>query len=322
MAENFEYGKKGIGADVEHGKDGGRTVWDGSKFQLFENDGTTPARVEVGDPSGPLDSVNFRTVEGLIDSIVWKDACRLATAATLSGWTSSGSGVGKTLTSPNDDVSNNDFDGVTSVVGDRILVKDGPTAVDNGVYTMTTLADGAAQNAIITRATDFDQDTNAAGADEVRPGNTVHIFEGSTLDGDRYTVLGTGPITVDTSAINWTLTGSIDSSDPQVRIVVIGTGATQNLGPLLPENARVQQVKLNVDTSYSGGTTIEIRDDGANIYMPTGDNSPAKGGAPNLFVTLNPGDVIVGGTRQLQAIIGGAPGAGSGTVVIEYKILP
>lgn len=320
MAESFVYGQKGVGDDIEHGAGGGRTIWDGTKFQVFENDGTTPARVEMADPVNPLDGVNFRTVEGLLDGIVWKDACRLATAATLTSWTGSGSGVGKTLTSPTTATSHNDFDGVTAVVGDRILVKDGPTAVDNGIYTMTTLADGAAQAAVITRATDFDEDVNAAGEDEVRPGATVHIFAGATLDGDRYSVLGVGPLTVDTSAIDWTLTGSIDASDPQVRIATLGTGATQNIGALLPENARVQQVKLNVTTAYSGGASIEIRDDGANIYMPTGENSPTKGNTPNLFISPNPGDVIVGGTRQLQAIIGGTPGAGVATVVVEYKI--
>lgn len=320
MADHFDYGQKGVGSDVEFGSGGGRVIWDGTKFQDFENDGTTPARRETADPVNPLDAVNFRTVEGLLDGVIWKDAARIATAAALTGWIAAGSGVGKTLTSPDNSTSRNDFDGVTSVVGDRILVKDGPTAVDNGIYVMTTLADGAAQPAVITRADDFDEDVNAAGEDEVRPGATVHVTEGSTLSGDRYIVLGSGPIAVDTDAVNWTLISSTAGVDALIRVVTIGTGATQNLGDVLPPGARVQKVKLNVTTAYSGGATIEIRDDGPTTYMSTTENNPQKGGVPNLFISEQAGDTIAGGTRQLQAIIGGAPGAGAANVVVQYKL--
>ncbi len=321
MAEHFDYGQKGVNADVEHGKDGGRDIWTGTKFQDKENDGTTPARREVADPVDGLDAVNFRTVEGLLDGVVWKDAVRVCTAAQLSGWIAAGSGVGKTLTSPDNLVANNDFDGVTVLVGERILVKDGPTDVDNGIYEMTTLADGAAQPAVLTRTEDFDEDVNAAGEDEVRPGATVHVTEGTSCSGDKYVVLGSGPITVDTDSIVWTKAGSTAATDPLIRVVAIGTGALQNLGAILPVGARVQQVKLRITTSYSAAATIEIQDDAPTTYMAAGDNKPQKPPG-SVFDSLIAGGVLAGGTRQLQAVIGGAPGAGAAEVVVEYKILP
>ncbi|MEE8551517.1 MAG: hypothetical protein V3T08_09730 [Gemmatimonadota bacterium] len=317
MAETFDYGQKGVNADVEHGKEGGRTIWTGTKFQDKENDGTTPARREVADPIDPLDAVNFRTVEGLLDGVVWKEAARLSTAAQLTGWIAAGSGVGKTLTSPDNLVSNNDFDSVTAAIGDRILVTDGPSAVDNGIYVMTTLADGAAQPAILTRTDDFDQDVNAAGEDEVRPGATVFVTEGTLRTGNQYTVLGTGPLTVDVSAINWTLTGSTAGIDPLIRVVTIGTGATQNIGIPLPAFAKVQRVKLSVTTGYDPGTSIEIRDDAPTTYMATSENNPKKLGT---YLSEQEGFIVAGGTRQLQAIVGGAPGAGVAQVVVEYKL--
>ncbi len=321
MADHYDYGQKGVSDDVEHGANGGRDIWTGTKFQDKENDGTTPARREVADPVDPLDAVNFRTVEGLLDGVVWKDAVRVCTDVQLVGWVAAGSGVGKTLTSPNDNVSNNDFDGVTLVQGDRILVKLGPTDVDNGIYVMTTLADGAGQNAVITRTEDFDQDVNAAGEDEVRPGATVHVTEGGSCEGDKYVVLGTGPITVDTDSIIWTKAGSTAAVDPLIRVETIGTGALQNLGAVLPVGARVQQVKVEIITSYSGGATLEVRDDGGKVYMATSASVLQKP-TGTLFDSLVTGDVLAGGTRQLQAVIAGAPGVGSARVIVEYKILP
>lgn len=77
-----------------------------------------------------------------------KQNCRLKTTASLSTWTQAGAGPGKTLTAPTDAASNNDFDGVAALLGDRILVTFAgvsETAGDaaNGIYTVTALGDGA-----------------------------------------------------------------------------------------------------------------------------------------------------------------------------------
>lgn len=143
------------------------------------------------------DGVNLQQLQDAETGLDTKKECQLGTAATLTGWTASGSGIGKTLTSPTTATSNNDFDGVTASLNDRILVKDGPTGVDNGIYTLTQLADGAAASAILTRATDSDQDA------EVTSGNYVFVIGGSTLANSGWIISTADPITVDTTAIAW-----------------------------------------------------------------------------------------------------------------------
>lgn len=128
-----------------------------------------------------------------------KNSVRACTTTDLiaAGWTPSGTGRGKTLTSPNDATSNNDFDGVTLTAGERLLNRSGAgaAAVHNGLYVLTTPADGAGQNAILTRAFDFDDDA------EVQTGSRVLVTEGTTCALREFIMTTTGPITVDTSQL-------------------------------------------------------------------------------------------------------------------------
>ncbi len=137
-----------------------------------------------------------------------------------------------------------------------------------------------------------------------------------------------GPPEVDGDLYVRTLTGSeglwqfknsawVRLAGSLIRSQTIGTGATQNIDVVLPAGARVQSVKLDVTTPYSGGATILIQDDGPTVYMTTSENIPQRSA---LFKSLQPGHVVAGGTRQLQAIIGGAPGAGAAEVIVEYKV--
>jgi hypothetical protein len=113
-----------------------------------------------------------------------------------------GSGVGATLTSPTTAVAENDVDGVTVAVGDRVLVKDfgaGSSDADNGIYEVTQLADGASNYMIMTRATDFDEN------DEVNQGDSVFVAEGSVNAKRTYALITPDPITVDTTAQEWSI---------------------------------------------------------------------------------------------------------------------
>lgn len=155
-------------------------------------------------PSGPTAATSKSYVDALINGLHPQPNCRVATTADLiaAGWTvGGGPGLGKTLTSPNSNVSNNDFDGITLVAGDvdRILVKDGAgaNATSNGIYTMTTLADGAAQNAVITRAIDFDEDVEAVA------GSHTFVTEGTAHEDTGWLVTTDDPIVVDTTQIDW-----------------------------------------------------------------------------------------------------------------------
>ena len=152
-------------------------------------------------PTG-TSATNRDYVLGLFNGIDWKESSRLATTTTLTGWVAAGSGVGKTLTSPTDSTTHNTVDGVVTVVGNRILVKNGPSNVDNGIYTVTTLADGAGQEAVWTRATDADQNS------EVTTGMTTFISEGTLNADSQWTLQTNDTIVVDTTALVFVLTNT------------------------------------------------------------------------------------------------------------------
>jgi hypothetical protein len=155
----------------------------------------------LADGTAATDAVTKQQLDSVSAGLDPKESVRTSTTAALSTWIAAGSGVGKTLTSPNNLVTNNDFDGVTVAVNDRVLVKDGgpnaTPAIDNGIYEVTQLADGVSNPTILTRATDFDQDV------EVTAGAFTFITEGSTNADTGWVLQGPDPLTVDTSPLNW-----------------------------------------------------------------------------------------------------------------------
>jgi hypothetical protein len=114
------------------------------------------------------------------------------------GWVSSGGGKNKTLTSPSDSVSFNDFDSITFTagVGQRVLLTGLTPASHNGIYFLETAADGAGQNAVLKRAYDADED------EEVLSGMSALVVEGSQ-EKKIYALKTTGTITVDTTSLTF-----------------------------------------------------------------------------------------------------------------------
>lgn len=89
-------------------------------------------------------------------------------------------------------IYNEVIDGVTTVEGDRILVKEQTTVADNGIYVMGAIVASAGT---ITRATDFDNDS------EVLSGVLVVVEEG-TVNADKIFMLTTNnPIVVGTTSL-------------------------------------------------------------------------------------------------------------------------
>ena len=133
-------------------------------------------------------------VDELLNGISWKKPVRVATTNALPSCSASGSGVGKTLTA--DNPGELIIDGITTELGDRILVKDQANAVDNGIYEVTT--EGTSTTAwVLTRATDADgspsSEINAA---------AVFVMEGNTNQ-DTAWVLTTDEPIVDTTPLEF-----------------------------------------------------------------------------------------------------------------------
>jgi hypothetical protein len=127
-----------------------------------------------------------------------KDPVRVADATDLitAGWTASGTGKNKTLTSASDATSNNDFDTVTLTAGvdQRVLLTG--IGTHNGIYFLETAADGAGQDAVLKRSFDCDED------EEVLSGMSVMAVEGSSAKKE-FILTTTGTITVDTTSLTF-----------------------------------------------------------------------------------------------------------------------
>jgi hypothetical protein len=87
-------------------------------------------------------------------------------------------------------------DGVTLVLGDRVLVRSQSTAAQNGIYRVNVLGTGS--NGTWGRTLDADT------ADKLSPGTTLTVEEGTTLAGKLYRMTSTNPITLGSTAITWT----------------------------------------------------------------------------------------------------------------------
>lgn len=156
----------------------------------------------LGTPTADTDAATKAYVDGIAAGLDPKESVRLASTSAMASWGAAGSGVGKTLTAPDNSTSYNDFDGVTAALGDRILVRTGGPNddVDNGIYTVTALGNGSDTSTELTRATDFDGSPSG----EVSGGNFTFVEQGTDNSGKGYVVVADGDITVDTDTISWT----------------------------------------------------------------------------------------------------------------------
>lgn len=219
-------------------------------------------------PSISSAATSKQYVDSLITNSELKASVRAATTGALPAYTASGSGVGKTLTADaNGAWSSGDSDGVALSLNDRFLVKDensGAADVDHGIYTLTQVGD-AGTPWILTRATDFDQDS------EVNAGAYTWVSEGTTLDNTTWAVITNDPITVDTTPIAFTQT-----QGPGV--FSAGDGIEINSGVISVDLAATNPC-LEFDASSPGdlqlqisGTTLEKTVSGVQVK-----------GVPSLF---------------------------------------
>lgn len=121
------------------------------------------------------------------------DTCRLTTVADLSAsFSASGGAAGKGQFTG---VATT-IDSVTTIAGDRILVKDQTAGLENGIYIVQSTT------TILDRAPDFDDDS------EVTSNYTVDVTAGTVHTGDRFTLSTADPIVVNTTAQVWATDGT------------------------------------------------------------------------------------------------------------------
>jgi hypothetical protein len=149
-------------------------------------------------PSSANDLVNKSYVDSIAAGLTFHAACNLATTTALPTVTYSNgsSGVGATLTASANGALL--VDSVTPSVGNRILVKDQASALQNGVYTVTTVGDGSTPF-LLTRATDMN--TSGSGYNQINAGNYFLITAGTVNTNTSWVQTTALPITVGSTSL-------------------------------------------------------------------------------------------------------------------------
>lgn len=177
------------------------------------------------DPTSALHAATKQYVDGIAAGIKYKESVR---AATTSNITLSGTQT---------------IDGVSLLVGDRVLVKNQSTGSQNGIY---LVASGA-----WTRTADADSGT------ELNGGSTVWVNEGTTYADTGWTVTNDGTVTIGTTNIVWTQTSGLGQ-------VVAGNGLTKNGNTLDVGTASAARIVVNADnidlatTGVTAGTYTKL----------------------------------------------------------------
>jgi len=207
-------------------------------------------------------------------------------------------GVGATLTNAGTQEALV-IDGVTMVVGDRVLVYEQTDATQNGVYTVTNVGSGST-NWVLTRSTDTDSyapsDPTSFGK-----GDAFFVLEGNAGAGELYVMNTEGTITFGTTDITFTqvastavysagngltLTGTVFAADAGTGVTVDGTGI--NIG---------QQVETTSDVTFN---TVTADLTGSVTGNVTGDVTGNADTATALETARNIGGVSFDGTASIN----------------------
>ena len=200
----------------------------------------------VAEPTQSSDAATKNYVDAVKTGLDVKDSVIVTTTANLAGTYSNGtSGVGATLTNSGTQAAIT-IDGRVLVVGERVLVKDQTTGLQNGFYKVTTVGT-ASVNWVLTRTVDADEDS------EITPGAFTFVEEGTVGANNGYVCTNVGAITVGTTAITFVQFSGAGS-------VIAGDGLTKTGNTLnvvgTAGRISIAADAVDISSSYVGQATI------------------------------------------------------------------
>lgn len=238
-------------------------------------------------PASPSDAARKADVDNAAAGVLSKESARTATTAALPAVTydNGTGGVGATLTADANGALPTQ-DGVELTVGNRVLVKDQASAIQNGIYVVTALGDGS-NPFVLTRSSDFDGSPTA----EVQGGAAIFITEGTANINTMFRMTGTGEVTLGSGDINWIIysraeetsaSGGIDKVGLDFRLAssVAGVGINLTGGVL-----SVDFTEFNTDDLSEGATNLFYTEGRFNTSFGTKDTDDLSEGTTNLYFT-------------------------------------
>jgi len=230
-------------------------------------------------PSAVGDAARKADVDAVAAGLNWKDATKAATTQDLASesfgttgvtYANGTSGVGATLTQ--DDANDGAFgslDGISISQGDRVLVKDQTSSLEDGVYELTEAGDGSTTPWVLTRVTDADESGELDSA-------AVLVQQGTTHADQQYVQTADAP-TVGTTSLTWTRFGGLAQ-------VTAGAGLTKTADTIdvgAGNGITVNADDVDVDpTALITGGAAEVDGDQIDIDLTpsnyTPDTSPAE----------------------------------------------
>jgi hypothetical protein len=203
----------------------------------------------VAEPTQSSDAATKNYVDAVKTGLDVKDSVRVATIGALTVTYSNGtSGVGATLTNAGTQAALT-IDSIVLSVGDRVLVKDQASGLQNGIYTVTNVG-SASTNWVLTRATDADSNSPVA---EISGGVFTFVEEGTVNADNGFVCTTNGAITIGTTAIAFVQFSGAGQ-------ITAGNGLTKtgNTIDAVGTAGRISVTAdaIDIDAAYVGQTSI------------------------------------------------------------------
>ena len=157
-------------------------------------------------PAATTNIANKIYVDNLVAGLASQVSCDFATTADLGtvSYSNGTSGVGATLTKLTP-LATLSIDGQSPVFGQRILVKNQTSALQNGVYTVTSVGSSSVAW-VLTRATDYDSTS------EIAAGDAFYVELGTANTNTQWVQQTQGTITLGVTSINFIQFGGSSSA--------------------------------------------------------------------------------------------------------------
>ena len=237
-------------------------------------------------PTADADAATKAYVDSVAEGLDVKESVVAATTAALAAVTYNNgtAGVGATLTADANGVLAA-VDGVTLLATERVLIQDQAAALQNGIYIVTSVGAVGAPF-VLTRAGDMD----GSPASEI-PGAFVFVEEGTTNADNGFVCTTNAPVTMGTTAINFTQfsgAGQITAGDGLAK-----TGDT---------------LSVNVDdvTTAISGDAVIVKTSAnlttPNIGVANGDSFTATGTVEGATITDGTATITSGAIASVTTI--------------------